>query len=205
MAVETRNEAQTSRIALAQHGLDLRGRLLQAVPIRPSTEDIARSNLELLSFLLRQNTNPEIAETRVKFERIYERLLEATQAIAEESRSFLLSIGHEPGEIRFYMIGGRTHFEIDEQGRMKAQPLKTTSDIDAGVAIEKLPSLGKDPIRRGALESELMDHLVGSGHFIRDLCKQLGIANEFHLIAGTHGFPVKINTPGGSLLLASAK
>ncbi len=97
---------------LAPPGIELRGKLLEAVPIRPTHEDIIRSNVELIRLLLRLETR--YVNLRKRFDELFEKLPKVARRIATYCRDDYLANGYDPGEVRFYMIGGRTHFSFED-------------------------------------------------------------------------------------------
>lgn len=117
---------------------------------------LVESNIEMVKFLLRQESRPELSETKAEFEAIFDKLPKAAEMLAKRLKQHFLFHGYDIGKIRVYMVGGRTHFTVKD-GKVVQQPLEKDSDIDLMVAVER-------PIQNIEYARKLVKGCVVSDH-----------------------------------------
>lgn len=133
----------------------------EAVPaLTKSQSELPYPGTSLTNFLLeKQNSNPieASAETKKKFEQLYQKLPEFAERITKDYFDIMQKNYRNPGEIRLYMVGGR----------IKGQPLKDSSDIDLVFAVEN---------ERGGAERALFDRYPGDASSANS--ERLGLKKE---------------------------
>jgi hypothetical protein len=178
-----------------------------------TAEEIISQNVKMLKSSLQSEKSPGLAETRKKFEKIYEKLPEATKKIADSYHSLLSQYHLNPGEIRVYMVGGR----------VKGKPLSEDSDIDLVFAVKDVSKSAESSSVDWILKHSIQEGLVGRFTYEKDketelylkpkyipgsisaACRELGIANEFHVLDFGTKFPEELNKPGSYLLIGISK
>lgn len=131
----------------------------------------------LAAFLKNKLDATSAPEIRGRFERTYEKLSEAANAITAEYNDLLKQSGLKPGEIRLYMVGGR----------LKGKPLKKDSDIDLMFMTENPQAAAsalqfqrfENPIDAFDFRILLQQQILGR---IDITTKELNIPNLFHVL-----------------------
>lgn len=158
---------------------------------------------ELLSkeLLARQNaTNhpQKVVATKEEFERIFEKLHSASNAIIRKYRERLGRYNLNPGEIRLYMLGGR----------VRGAPLEVDSDLDLYFCVERplqsanalLLNRFEDPTDALLFRNSLQEQILKD---VSKICEELGIPNKFHILSfGNKLPPDSMNNSEKSLLVS---
>jgi len=182
---------------------------------RTSETDLARvinNNVRRMLILLSRDKSEDLKPTREKFKKIYEKLPDVGQKIAESYHDMLHKVGLNPGEIRVYIVGGR----------VKGKPLKADSDIDIIITVGNVSQSPEAGLKSFAsnfkmdiedalyFRDSLKEKLVGNPitkepGIMSAICKDLNISNEFHILNFGSQLPTQLNKPGDYLLIGIKK
>ncbi|VVC71930.1 Uncharacterised protein [uncultured archaeon] len=131
--------------------------------------------------------------------------------IADSCHDLLLRENLDPGEIRVYLVGGR----------VTGKRLREDSDIDVIIAVQDVSKSlganadsfmkalgGNDHMHAWDIKLGLMADLVGEPTvnkpgIVPMFCKELGIANKFHVLEFGDPFFKELNKPGDYLLVGA--
>jgi len=169
---------------------------------------IISDNMKVLKASLEHVVDPKLQDTVQRFNKIYDKLPEAATMIAERYHQILAEspLHLNPGEVRVYLVGGR----------VKDKPLKEDSDIDLVITVSD-PSQSMEPnIRSISMLKEKYGEDWSTGYYymkglpgkmvekdgaVRQICKELGMPDEIHVLFFGNHMPDSINKPGEYLLM----